>query len=128
MGQKTALTAPSPAFRDAPMNGHRRTGPAPGEQAAKDGSSLFGQMKPTAHLPLNRPSGTIGDFLVSCSVQSYSNGEVPVVLPDKLNAANGFTTGPLLDGPETFFSEVCVTHQRCFGFGHGKNRFQKVSG
>ena len=62
-------------------------------------------MKPTAHLPLNRPSGTIGDFLVSCSVQSYSNGEVPAVLPDKLNAVNGFTTRPLPDGLKTLFAE-----------------------
>ena len=106
------------------MNGHRRTGPT-GVQAATDSSRLFGQMKPTAHLPLNRPSGTIGDFLVSCSVQSYSNGEVPVVLSNKLNAANGFTTGPLFNGTEAFFSERCVIHQRGDGFSHAKNRFQK---
>lgn len=82
-------------------------------------------MKPSAHFPLNRPGGTIGDLLVSYSVKSYSNGEAPVVLSDKLNATDGFTTGPLFDGPETFMSEVSVIHQKRFGFGRGSNRFKK---
>lgn len=122
-GSKCDLTAQKRHFRSPPRNGHLQIGSAPGEQAAKNGSRLFGQMKPTAHLPLNHSSGTFGDFLVSCSVQSYSYGEVPAVLPNKLNATNGFTSGPLFDGRETFLSKVCVTHQRCFEFSHEKNRF-----
>jgi hypothetical protein len=93
------------------MNGQRQTGSAPDVQSATNSSGLFGQTKPTAHLPLNRASRTVGDLLVSCSVQSYSNGEVSIVLSDNLNTANGFTTGPLFDGLDTFFSEACVTHQ-----------------
>jgi len=48
-----------------------------------------------------------------------------VVLSNKLNAANGFTTWPLFNGTEAFFSERYVTHQRGCGFRHEKKSFSK---
>jgi hypothetical protein len=78
-------------------------------------------MKPTVHLSLNGPRRMIGDFLVGCSVQCHSNREMTVVLANKLNAANGFTAGPLFNGIEAFFSERYVTHQRGCKFRHEKN-------
>jgi hypothetical protein len=43
------------------------------------------------------------------------------VLSNKLDAANGFTTGPLSNGIEALFSEGGVTDPRGFGFRHEKN-------
>jgi hypothetical protein len=43
------------------------------------------------------------------------------VLSNKLDAANGFTTGPLSNGIEALFSEGSVTDPRGFGFRHEKN-------
>jgi hypothetical protein len=47
-----------------------------------------------------------------------------VVLSNKLDAANGFTTGPLPNGIEALFSERNVTHLRGFGFSHERNVFK----
>jgi hypothetical protein len=77
---------------------------------------LLGQMKPALHLPLNGPRRAISEFLVSCSVQSYSNRKMTVVLSNKLDAANGFTTRPLSNSIEALFSERNVTHPRGCGF------------
>ena len=73
---------------------------------------LLGQMKPASHLPVNRSRRAISEFLVSCSVQSYSHRKMTVVLSDKLDAANGFTTGPLSNSIEALFSERDVAHPR----------------
>jgi len=73
---------------------------------------LLGQMKPASHLPVNRSRRAISEFLVSCSVQSYSHRKMTVVLSNKLDAANGFTTGPLSNSIEALFSERDVAHPR----------------
>ena len=44
-----------------------------------------------------------------------------VVLSDKLDAAYGFTTGPLFNGKEALFSKRNVTDPRGCEFRHEKN-------
>ena len=49
-----------------------------------------------------------------------------VVLANKLDTSNGFTTGPLSNGIQALFSERDVTHPRGCGFSHERN-FSKLS-
>jgi hypothetical protein len=65
--------------------------------------SLIKQITIPTHFTFNDPHCAVGDPVFGIAVYGDPNRKPTIVLTNDLNAANGFTSGPVPDGIKAFF-------------------------